>query len=434
MSVSKIMLNALGQQDSFLIENPDFTFFKKKPSTHTNFAKSLVEIDPNCLQNDETNINFGETIDFTINNTGDLLLNVTTKFVLEDPTGDKWNNLNNNIVPETLFALIDYIEIVSNDRVLQKLTGMWMYIYYTNYVNKSNNKHLINSASASLLTRTDLIGSNIIEYTLHLPIPFWFSKNSDLALPICSLQHEKISINVKIKNFNDISLNSTQSDFVIKNIKLLCEFIELEQTEKQKFLQTPIQYLIEQVEYNGPHNINVKGKTSSRMKFKLQDSYLVKDIIWVIKEQTSNEIKNYFNFWHNNNSGEYRTDHFKDGSILLNGRVLNPRFSASYYRMVQRDQHYKSDRGYVTSNIGMNNYLDRDNIEKKNNCIYSYSFSLDPELIKSSGFLSFKKFNNVHLDLQISSLVNTKNRELLIFIKRFNIIRIKNGKLDILAN
>jgi hypothetical protein len=434
MSVSKIMLNALGKQDSFLIENPEFTYFKKKPSTHTNFAKSLVEIDPNRLQNDETSINFGETIDFTIDNTGDLLLNLTTKFVLEDPRGDKWNNLNNTIVPETLFALIDYIEIVSNDRILQKLTGIWMYIYYTNYKSNSDNQHLINSASASKLTRTDLIDSNLKEYTLHLPIPFWFSKNSDLALPLCSLQHEKISVNLKLKNFNEISSNmSIQSDFIIKNIKLMCEFIELEQYEQQKFLQTPLEYLIEQVEYNGPYNINVKGNTSLRMKFELQDSYLVKDIIWVFKEKNPNQIKNYFNFWHNNESGEYRTDHFKNGSILLNGRVLNPRFSASYYRIIQRDQYYKSNRVYITSNSGTNNYLDKD-LEKKNNCIYSYSFSLDPELIKSSGFLSFKKFNNVHLDLQLSSLSNTKDRELLIFIKRFNIIRIKNGNLNILAN
>ena len=81
-----------------------------------------------------------------------------------------------------------------------------------------------------------------------------------------------------------------------------------------------------------------------------------------------------------------------------------------------------------------NRYLDEDD-NTKNNCIYSYSFNLDPENVSSSGFLSFKKFNNIHLDLQMTSNKNTtRDRELHIFIKRFNIIRIKNGQLDILAN
>ena len=161
------------------------------------------------------------------------------------------------------------------------------------------------------------------------------------------------------------------------------------ENEKMTFVQKPLEYLIEQIEYNGPNLISVKNEQSLRMKFKIDNSFLVKELIWICKEQNPEDLKNYFNFWHNNSSGKNRTDHFKNGSLLLNGRVLNPRFPASYYRMVQRNQFYKSDYTLMTNN----RYLDEDD-NTKNNCIYSYSFNLDPENVSSSGFLSFKKFNN----------------------------------------
>ena len=422
MSVSKIILNATGEQDDSLFKNSEFTFFKNKSSRHTNFAKTLVEIDSNKIQNNDTVINFGETIDFTIDKTSDLLLNLTVKFILQDNDKDinNWNNFE-KIVPETLFALIDYIEIMSNDKVLQKLSGIWMYTYFSLY--KSNNKHLFDNASANIFTKTNLLGETNKEYTLHLPIPFWFSKSSELAFPLCSLEYEKISVNIKINDFHKISKNALEKNYIIRGCKLLGEFIELTQTEKQTFLQQPLEYVIDQIEYNGPHNISVKNEKSLRQKIELEQHYLVKELIWICKEKNPNNLRNYFNFWHNNKNDYMRTDHFKNISILLNGRVLNPRFPASYYRLIQRNQHFKSDYHV-------------DNDEKvKNNCIYSYSFNLNPEIIQSSGFLSFTKFNSIHLDLQMTSNSNTtKDRELFIFIKRFNIIRIKNGRLNILAN
>lgn len=408
MSISKIILNAKGEQDNYLSSNSQHTHFKNNITTHTNFSKILVEIEPNRIQNEDTTINFGETIDFSIDKSSNLLLNVTVRFTLE-----KWHNPK-NIVPETLFGLIDYIEIVSNDRVLQRLSGTWMYIHYLMYVNKtkSDSRHVFEASRVSNQTQTS---DN--EYVLYLPIPFWFTKEYSSALPIFAMCYEKISINLKLKNFDEITKNGIPSDYIIRETKLLCEFAEVESYEKEQFLNNSLEYLIEQIEYYGPNKIN--NSQSYRTKIAIDNHYLVKEIIWICKEKNPDNINNYFNFWLNNDS-VHKNDHFKYGSILLNGRVLNPKFPASYYRLIQRNQHYKSDFQV--------------NEEFKSNCIYSYSFNLNPDEIKSSGFLSFNKYNNVHLDLQMTSLTNTKERELFVFVKRFNIIRIKNGQMNILAN
>ena len=64
MSGSKILLNAIGNQDDYLSKNPEYSFFKTGYSRHTNFAKSLLALDPEAKFNKA--LNFGETLIFKI--------------------------------------------------------------------------------------------------------------------------------------------------------------------------------------------------------------------------------------------------------------------------------------------------------------------------------------------------------------------------------
>ena len=118
-------------------------------------------------------------------------------------------------------------------------------------------------------------------------------------------------------------------------------------------------------------------------------------------------------------------DHSKVTNILLNGRTLNPRFLASYYRKVQKYQNYDGTRNVYQTDLS-------ENLEIKKNCIYNYSFSLEPLKMNPSGILSLDKFNNVEIDLQL--LASDLQRELMVFVKKFNLIRIKDGYLNILKN
>ena len=427
MSSTRIMLNAVGLQDKSLTENPENTHLKATHRPHTNFAKCVYEVYPTSHQSDNVLYNFGELVPFTIEKTGDLLLNVNIQIKLGFPTGNNQWVQQENFVPETMYALIEYIEIASDNVVLQKLTGHWLYIW-DQLRDKTEKQNIAEFAYAS---NHNLTGTN--EHTLHLPIPFWFSSNPGLAIPLWAIQHENLTIRLKLRNFNelaDLNFGAKQTNFIIKNIKLLCEFVELDSDEKRKFQDTSLEYLIEQVEFNGITQIE-KDK-SFRKKIEIQKYPLINELIWVFTGSNFHPNPpdfnvyypgNYFNFWKGFRF-ELNEDHTKEVAILLNGNPINSRFKGSYYRKVQRFQNHSCSSVY-------NPELDsNDQINK--NSIYMYSFALDPENITPSGSLSTDKFNSVALDMQINS--DTISRNLHVYIKRFNIMRIKDGHLSLLSN
>jgi hypothetical protein len=69
--------------------------------------------------------------------------------------------------------------------------------------------------------------------------------------------------------------------------------------------------------------------------------------------------------------------------------------------------------------------------------LYTYSFGLDPIQNKDSGFLSTDQFTHSQLTLEFNNLSDITNSniqyaECNIYLVRHNIIRIKDGVLDIL--
>ena len=329
---------------------------------------------------------------------------------------------SNHFVPETIFALIDYIEITSNGKVLQQLTGDWLYVWHLLY--KHEKRHVINSGYISLINKTNKCNGDITKdtHTLHFDIPFWFSSDPSLSIPIWAVQHEQIAVNIKLRSFNCISNNLSIDSFIIKDIQLLTEFAFVDESEKNRFDKIPLEYLIEQVEFCGEQNINVPTNTLSRKKISLTKDYFVNEIIWFVRSKsTENSQQYFFNFWMDH---ILHNSHIKSSSILLNGKAINPRFPSSYYTKIQRYQ-YHSGTNTFDHNLDNNVSIDE-------NCVYIYSFSLNPNKVISSGFLSTDKFNTIELDLQIngSDLLRTIH----IYTKKYNILRINNGYINILSN
>lgn len=424
MSSRNILLNAIGLQDSYLTVDPNTTHFKEIQQTHTNFAKVEHIIYPTTLQSENIPHTFGEMVLFDIEKPSDLLLNIKLEIVVE---GDYWERVD-ICVPQTMYALIDYIELLSDSKVLQKLTGHWLYIWNQLY-NPTNKQDIPIHAYAS---NHNKIGNNPTQYRLMLNIPFWFSQNPGLALPLWAIQNERIFIRLKLRCFNDIVYTQKhpcidKNDFIIRKIKLITELVELDVDEKHSFQDSELEYLIEQVEINGI--IDIEACAKNKLKIPLEQYPFVNEIIWVFTGVYLDECftpYHYFNFWpeFNGQQNEYSIrDHSSSAYITLNGNPINPKLKSSYYRKVQRFQYHSTDPDYNKELDGLVKYGDY-------NCIYSYSFSLQPEKIKPSGFISSEKFNTIHLNVQLIPM-NYK-RNLYIFQKRFNIIRIKDGFINIL--
>jgi hypothetical protein len=420
MSSRNILLNAVGKQDEYININPETTYFKDDYHTHTNFSKVENIICSNCSQSDHIEYNFNDLVIFDIEKPGDLLLNVKVEVILE---GNHWEDIN-NVVPQTMYALIEYVELVSDNKILQKLSGHWMYIW--NQIYDPTNKN--NIPIHAYASQNNKICNNPIQYKLMLNIPFWFSQNPGLALPLWATQNERLFIRLKLRKFNEITYEADINKFKIKNIRLITEIIELDVDEKQKFQNTSLEYIIEQVEFN--NTIDIVRNNKNKLKINLDQYPFVNEIIWVFTGKCFQNCvylpNDYFNFWPCFNgqpeSLNY-TDHTSHSGILLNGKYLNPKLKASYYRKIQRYQ-------YLSTSPDMDKNIDPITEYGKYNCIYSYSFSLKPTQVKSSGFLSTEKFNSINLNLELIPM--NYNRNLFIFQKRLNIIRIKDGYINFL--
>lgn len=421
MSNRKIILNAIGPEDNFLTGNPSTTYLKSNHQNHTNFAKNIIKICPTSVQN-ITNYNFGETVHFEIDKSADLLLNITLEVTIK---GKDWIN-NNLVVPQTIYSLIEYIEILADTKVLQKLTGEWIYIFDQLYSRNNSDNNIFESGYAS-------DNNNIDEskHKLFLKIPFWFCLHPGLSLPLWAIQHERIHIRLKLNEKSNICLEPHNRDIIIESIELISEIVDLDKLEKEKFQNDQLEYLIEQVEFCGSNLI--ESNFNSRKKIEIERYPYITEILWIFSgkdlknNNNSNNFNpnNYFNYWYNFNGNPLsRIDHTKNTTILLNGNAINSRLKGSYYRKIPR---YESHNTISCKDKNGKEIISPDYYS--HNCIYSYSFSFNPKNIKPSGFLSTNKFNSMHLDIELNSA--NYDRKLNIYIKRFNIIRIKNGYINL---
>jgi len=385
MSV-KNTLNNITIEDSTIKSKTGLSHFKSIYKKHSNFSKNTIDI-----ESTSDSFNSSEIINFDIDTVGDLLLNITLYVELTSEI----EVTNFNIVNEILYALIDSISIKCNNKIIQTFTGYWIYIWHQ--LNGSNkNQYILDSCS--------LLESNNNKnlYRLHLPIPFWFSSCPDKALPLLSLQNEKISIELKLIDFKKISKNNK---IFIKNIKLICDYIDLDNDEKTNYINNSLEYVIEQIEHTSKL---INKDTSSFKKIEIPRYAFVNELIWIFVNLDL-DFENYFNFWKDNKN--LSEDHSKSVTILLNGKPIQSKLKSSYYRKIQNYQNHSK------------------NILK--NCIYSYSFGLYSDEIKPAGILSLNKYNMALLEMQI--LASSKERLLYLFIKKFNIIRIKDGYLHLLV-
>ena len=87
---SILSLNAIGKQDTYLLEDdPIHSFFKYEHKQHANFTKFHKSLNVNKPSSSSTSWPFGETIKVMYNprNMGDLLANMYVTFELPALTG-----------------------------------------------------------------------------------------------------------------------------------------------------------------------------------------------------------------------------------------------------------------------------------------------------------------------------------------------------------
>jgi len=193
MGAGLILLAAVGVENMFLTQNPQITFFKMVYRRHTNFNKEQI---PQYFLNTP---NFGTTSNCSVFKDGDLMGNIF--LVVQLPKINLPLNTRAKMawVKRLGFALIKSVSVIINGYQIDKHYGDWLNLWaeLTGEINgphKKSYEHMIGN-----VTELTDFGYSKEEYTLYIPFQFWFCRSSGSVLPLVSLQHSDIRINVEFE-------------------------------------------------------------------------------------------------------------------------------------------------------------------------------------------------------------------------------------------
>ncbi len=431
--------------------------FKVVYRRHTNFSMEAIE------QTFNGAANFGKKVQCTISRNGDLIHRVYLQCTLPKVTllsGDgsgaqfRWLNwVGHNLVNNV------YLEI--GGQQIDKHYGDWLHIWneLTQEAGKQagyaemvgNVPELVNllvqggeDCDADCTSNAEPNASTEVrkcapEYTLYIPLQFWFCRNPGLALPLIALQYHEVKIWLEFNELRnlcwDYSNASATNPHVIRDrvanaglvsASLYVDYIYLDTDERRRFAQVSHEYLIEQLQFTGAESV-----TSSSNKIKLNFNHPCKELVWVVQrdsflacdDTTINPWKgqqpfNYSDWWDRAvlDSG-YSVTRVEGlagknpvvlAKIQLNGHDRFSEREGKYFNLVQPYQHHTNIPA-----VGIN----------------VYSFALKPEDHQPSGTCNFSRIDNATLNLILSN--NTVGAALTaqvrIYAVNYNVLRIMSG-------
>jgi hypothetical protein len=219
-----MQLIAVGAQDVFLSGSPEMSFFKMVYRRHTNFSMESVR---QTFFTKPTLDTRGNTFTCRITRIADLLQDVFISVQLPNIYSNeslrfKWieNIANYMIYSYTLKIDTQTIDIV---------WGEWMDIWNELTLSadkKDGYNRMTGNVEEFMKPKSEepsvRYNNNRITYfsyptagttidkpsipsrRLYIPIPFWFSKNPGLALPLIALQYQNIDVVIEVKNIEEL--------------------------------------------------------------------------------------------------------------------------------------------------------------------------------------------------------------------------------------
>lgn len=247
--VSAVLLQIMteGPIEKVLYGNPQVSFFKKVYRRPTNFASKY------SVKTPHGNVDWGQTITIKVPREADLLGGVNIRIKLSDlirkqmyilqgkyilpgvvnsqeqleqlmltqlnngtydtPTvsnglANSSGNIKHTYSPQnTSFCngigtvLIEHISIYSGSKLLEKLTGE--YIFLDNELNNQGNSKSMFYDSIGFKQIFNIAADNVTNLDMIIPIPFFFTKDCGSYLPIMAMNNEEVTIRIKLRSFEE---------------------------------------------------------------------------------------------------------------------------------------------------------------------------------------------------------------------------------------
>lgn len=452
-----MQLVAVGQQDLYLTGSPTLSYWRTVTRRHTNFAMESVR---------QTFINApfldrvgGTTFTCRVGRVADLMSDVVLCFRLPDIYSS--NLLRFRWIKNLAHYMISSYSMRMDTQLVDQGYGEWAAIW-NELTLPPGKKYAFDRMSGNTeefvtpkaLEERVIIQNNVITFVeypeatgpgapsikgrdFYIPLPFWFTRNPSLALPLVALQYQNIDITLEFRGVEDLyQVYDIRTDEYVSpglfrqryvaeggpdvsigaftrfggggpttldlSAYLECNMVFLDSEERTTVATTQTDYLVERVyrsEYGG-----IDGPAAVDLVL----SNPVKEIIWLTRRSDAN----LFNEW-----GNYTATYPEDdrapilatASILWNGMERLEEKPGGYFNMVQP-------------------YMYHTNTPRQG--VYCYSFALFPEKNQPSGAFNASKVNKIQLYLKTNPKVDTVYNydfETTVYSMYYNIFRVIGG-------
>jgi hypothetical protein len=428
--------------EKYMYGGPDaVTYFMMgfKPSTWF----SLI---PTTLTNISTP-GFGKEWSASISRAGDYLLRgwvrANVPQVIAQPQGNanacalRWtHNFAHNLVKECSITFNDLIAARFDNYFLDFWAAFTVpaskQFGYNNMI--GNTAALTNAQYGS---NGFTLGNTLPAFTINLPLPFFFARDSGLALPTAALPYNEMRVNMHTRNWDELlvaytagnvdGVQATASNILsvggvtgatleLSNAYMWAEYAIVSNDERKRMGCAPRDMLIEQVQ-TAPRATHVLGKNTNQ---DIRFSHSVKALFFAARNTT---IKSE---WSNYTVGNLaatgwvgkgnNVDTLSNATLLYENSQRLSGLPSDYYSLVE--PWYKAPS--IPRETGY----------------HMYSYSLNMYDVNPHGSTNYGKLTNVTLNALGTDLTKTGGTqppnatyELLIVALNHNVVRISGGAL-----
>lgn len=411
MSGAVTQLAATGTHNRYLTNDPDITLFKTNYKRHVHFSERTYTI------GFDGSVNFGRRVRCTVPSQGDLITQMVLHVHLPNPNPGvkELEGMQFFYTNSIGHVLIEYIELefcncsnASTQRI-DFQSGLWME-NWTELVQCDQKRGgffemIGRSGEGNISTVGDPMFGQSME--LLIPLHFWFCRDLGSALPLIAMTKTKVNVYVKFRPLEQCVVNRHDCHESVPRLtgqmqaSMQIDYVLLESRDRLRMMHMEHKYLMDQVQYCGPFNVNAAQRS---IAIPLTFNYPVKELIWCYQR---NDVGPPNNEWFNYNANlSINADTIASAQLRFNGQDRTSVMPAKYFRLWQPYLHHTR----VT-----------------NKPLYVYSFSKQPEDINPSGSCNFSMLNNVSLVLNFPECKRDSGGVIHVFATNHNVLEIKNG-------
>jgi hypothetical protein len=436
-----IDLATFDEIEKYLYNGPTaVTYFVRCVRKATWFAQVPVPLTQNA-----GNPNFNGDVAFQISRAGDYLLHVWLRATLPAvsvslatpspslpvASGIRWcRNIGHN--------LIDLTWITFNDLKVQEFDSYWLDMWSAFTVTQSKRTGYDNMiGEIHDLTQTT---NSLPAYTVNVPLPYFFTRNTGVALPTAALPYNEMRIHFEFRNWPELlifdggagpnDLVTPASSINLTNVQLWANYAVVSNEERVKMGKCPRDMVIEQVQRTGGRAFNAAQIGLSNAAYDIRFSHSIKALFWNIANTTicNSSRGNQAREWSNYTTGGICSDFVANGEAGSDPVALSSLLYENTYRLFEMGSDYFSlvQPWYFFIAIP----------EKTG--YHVYSFALEPQAMDPTASTNFGKLTNVSLQLTPSQSAIDANsaqvpQQFQVYIRglNFNIVRCSGGALGL---